>query len=233
MDNDTTVLVIDDDQTLIQLVSSALTQENFAVITAYDGQEGLRQMYQEHPDLVILDINMPTMDGWTVCQRIREVSNVPIIMLTARDDPEEIVKGLDMGADDYINKPFQINVLLARIRANLRRAATEPTTFKQNVVYSDDYLAINLEEHRITIRGEPMRLTPTEFNLMAHLVDAAPRIVPYRELLEQVWGFEYIDDIDYLRVYVWHLRRKLEPNSKEPTYIINELGVGYRFEKQY
>jgi two-component system KDP operon response regulator KdpE len=227
----TTVLIIDDDRTMVELVANALRQEEFRVLTAFDGHDGLREMYQGHPDLIILDINMPTMDGWTACQRIREVSNVPILMLTARGDPEEIVLGLDMGADDYIVKPFQIGVLLARVRANLRRAASEPTLFKRDIVYSDDYISINLEEHRVSIEGEPIRLTPTEFSLLAHLVAAAPRIVPYRELLETVWGFEYIDDIDYLRVYIWHLRRKLEPDSKNPAYIINELGVGYRFER--
>lgn len=232
MSTNATVLIIDDDQTLIKLVSNALRQEGYAVLTASDGQAGLREMYQSQPDLLILDINMPTMDGWTVCQRVREVSNIPIVMLTARDDPEEIVRGLDMGADDYVVKPFEMGVLKARVRSNLRRAASEPTLFKQDVVYSDDYLTVNLEEHRVLVDGEPVRLTPTEFNLLARLVDAAPRILTYRELLEQVWGFEYIDDIDYLRVYIWHLRRKLEPNPKEPTYIINEMGVGYRFERQ-
>ncbi len=228
-----TILVIDDDLALRQLVASTLKQEGYQVLTAADGQEGLRQMYQGHPDLLILDIIMPAMDGWTVCQRVREVSNIPIIMLTAQSEPEEIVKGLDLGADDYLVKPFEMSVLLARVRANLRRAASEPTVMRGNVVYSDDYLTVNFDEHRVTVRGEPVRLTPTEFNLLAHLVEASPRIVPYRELLEQTWGFEYIDDIDYLRVYIWHLRRKLEPNPKEPTYIINELGVGYRFEQQH
>lgn len=228
-----TILVIDDDLALRQLVASTLKQEGYQVLTAADGQEGLRQMYQGHPDLLILDIIMPAMDGWTVCQRVREVSNVPIIMLTAQSEPEEIVKGLDLGADDYLVKPFEMSVLLARVRANLRRAASEPTVTRRNIVYSDDYLTVNFDEHRVTVRGEPVRLTPTEFNLLAHLVEASPRIVPYRELLEQTWGFEYIDDIDYLRVYIWHLRRKLEPNPKAPTYIINELGVGYRFEQQH
>jgi two-component system KDP operon response regulator KdpE len=226
------ILIVDDDPALRQLVANTLRQEGYVPITAADGQEGLRQLYQAHPDLIVLDVIMPTMDGWTVCQRVREVSNVPIIMLTAQGDPEEIVKGLDLGADDYLVKPFEMNVLLARVRANLRRAASEPAIAKKSVVYSDDRLMINLEEHRVTVNGEPVRLTPTEFNLLAHLVEAAPRIVPYRELLQNTWGFEYIDDIDYLRVYIWHLRRKLEPNPKSPTYIINELGVGYRFERQ-
>ncbi|HMM27909.1 MAG: response regulator transcription factor [Chloroflexota bacterium] len=226
------ILIIDDDPALRQLVASSLQTAGYQLLTAGDGQEGLRQMYHSHPDLIVLDVNMPAMDGWTVCQRVREVSNVPIIMLTAQSDPEEIVKGLDLGADDYLIKPFEMGVLLARVRANLRRAASEPTLLKRGIVYSDDYLAVSFEDHRVTVQGDPVRLTPTEFNLLAHLVEASPRIVPYRELLQQTWGFEYIDDIDYLRVYIWHLRRKLEPNPKEPTYIINELGVGYRFDQQ-
>jgi two-component system KDP operon response regulator KdpE len=226
------VLIVDDDPMAVQFVSDALQKENYTVLSARDGPQGLRTMYEHHPDLIILDINMPTMDGWTVCQRVREVSTVPIIMMTAQDSPDEIIKGLDLGADEYVTKPFDINVMIARVRATLRRAATEPTVFRKDVIYSDDYLTINLEERRVTVDGQPVRLTPTEFNLLAYLVDNAPRIISYRELLEQIWGFEYIDDIDYLRVYVWHLRRKLEPDSKDLTYIINELGVGYRFEKQ-
>lgn len=228
----TIVLVIDDDEGTVQYVSSALSKEGYRIVTAFDGQDGLRKMYQGQPDLIILDINMPRMDGWTTCERIREVSNVPVIMLTAEHSPEEIIKGLDMGADDYILKPFEMGVLLARVRANLRRASAEPTLLKKRVSYGDDYLTVNLEEHRVSVNGQPVRLTPTEFNLLAYLIDEAPRVVPYRELLEQIWGFEYIDDIDYLRVYIWHLRRKLEPNVRDPTYIVNELGVGYRFDKQ-
>jgi two-component system KDP operon response regulator KdpE len=227
-----TVLIIDDDPMAIQLVTDTLRQQEYVVISAPDGPQGLRAMYEHHPDLIILDVNMPTMDGWTVCQRIREVSNVPVVMLTARDAPEEVIKGLDLGADDYVTKPFDIKVLLARVRATLRRAVADSPVLKKDIIYSDDYLSINLDERRVTVGGKTVRLTPTEFNLLAYLVDNAARVVSYRELLEQIWGFEYIDDIDYLRVYIWHLRRKLEHDPKEPTYIINELGVGYRFEKQ-
>jgi two-component system KDP operon response regulator KdpE len=227
-----TVLIIDDDPMNIQLVTDTLRQQDYGVISAPDGPRGLRAMYEHHPDLIILDVNMPTMDGWTVCQRIREVSNVPVVMLTARDAPEEIIKGLDIGADDYVTKPFDIKVLLARVRATLRRAESESLVLKKDIIYSDDYLSINLDERRVIVDGKPVRLTPTEFNLLAYLVENAARVVAYRELLEQIWGFEYIDDIDYLRVYIWHLRRKLEHDPKEPTYIMNELGVGYRFEKQ-
>ncbi len=226
-----TVLIIDDDVMHLNMVKDALQAADYQVLTAADGQAGLRALYKAHPDLVLLDVNMPAMDGWTVCERIREVSNVPIIMLTARDAPEEVIRGLDLGADDYIAKPFELGVLLARVRANLRRAASGPTQLDSGEGYHDEHLTIDLEERRVRVQGELVRLTPTEFNLLALLVSHAPRTVPYRELLEQVWGFEYIDDIDYLRVYVWHLRRKLEPDPKNPIYILNELGVGYRFEK--
>jgi two-component system KDP operon response regulator KdpE len=224
------ILIIDDDRALTGMIAAMLSANHYTVFTAYDGQEGLRKVHEHRPDLIILDINMPLMDGWVVCQRVREISNVPILMLTAQSAPEEIVKGLEMGADDYILKPTDPAILLARVRANLRRAASEPTVFDHDIAYSDDYLTINVQEHRVTANGQPVKLTPTEFNLLMQLVDNAPRIVPYRDLLEQVWGFEYIDDIDYLRVYIWHLRRKLEPDPKEPRYIINELGIGYRFE---
>lgn len=227
-----TILVIDDDYKLVEMVTAMLSANHYAVHAAYDGQEGLRKLYEHRPDLIILDINMPLMDGWVVCQRVREISNVPILMLTAQSAPEEIVKGLEMGADDYILKPTDPAILLARVRANLRRATSEPTDFDYDVAYSDDYLVINARDRRVTTNGQPVKLTPTEFNLLIQLVSSAPRIVPYRSLLEQVWGFEYIDDIDYLRVYIWHLRRKLEPDPKEPRYIINELGIGYRFEPQ-
>jgi two-component system KDP operon response regulator KdpE len=229
---DATILVIDDDTSLQRVLGYNLKKQGYNVLVAQDGQTGLRMVYEERPDLLVLDVTMPNMDGWTVCQRVREVSNVPIIMLTAKTDLDHVIKGLEMGADDYIAKPFEMRELLARVRANLRRAASEPTLVKQNIVYTDDWLTVNLEEHRVLIEGKPIHLTPTEFNLLAQLVTAAPRVVPYRDLLEQVWGWEYIDDIDYLRVYVWHLRRKIEPSAKEPVYIINELGVGYRFEAQ-
>ncbi len=232
MTGNATILVIDDDLATRELVASTLEREHYAILTAPDGQAGLRKMYEARPDLIILDINMPMMDGWTVCQRVREVSNIPVIMLTAQDSPEEIIKGLEMGADDYVIKPFDLLVLVARVRATLRRATHDPTLFKAGIAYSDSYLSVNLDERRVVVRGDHVRLTPTEFDLLAYLVENNPRIIPYRELLSEVWGFEYIDDIDYLRVYIWHLRRKLEPDSKNPTYIINELGVGYRFQKQ-
>ncbi len=230
-----TILIIDDDRLITELVRRHLTQEGFEVLVAHDGREGLRQVYLHHPDLVLLDIMMPQMDGWTVCQRIREVSNVPIIMLTAQGRQEDIVRGLEDGADDYIVKPFELPVLVARIRANLRRAAMGPVEMasSEEPLYADSWLSFNAAKRRVTVNGQPVKLTPTEYNLLALLIRNAGRVLTYREMLEQVWGWEYIDDVDYLRVYIWHLRRKLEPDPKNPRYILTEHGVGYRFESQH
>lgn len=226
-----TILVIDDDKLTACMIRDKLAALGYQVYIAYDGQEGLRQMYAHHPDLIILDLLMPKMDGWTTCRRIREVSNIPIIMLTAQDRPQDIIRGLDEGADEYVTKPFEPDVLLARVRAVLRRVALSPAASrKDEVAYSDDYLTFNPIDRRVTVNGELVRLTPTEYNLLALLIKNAGRVLPYRELLEQVWGWEYIDDLDYLRVYIWHLRRKLEPDPKKPRYVLTEHGVGYRFE---
>lgn len=226
-----TILVIDDDKLTSRLISDQLTEEGYTVHAAHDGKEGLRQMYAHRPDLIILDVLMPEMDGWTTCRRIREVSNVPIIMLTSRDRPQDIIRGLDEGADEYVTKPFEVNVLLARVRAVLRRVALAPTApQREEVAYSDDYLTFNPIDRRVMVNGELVKLTPTEYNLLALLIKNAGRVLTYRRLLEQVWGWEYIDDVDYLRVYIWHLRRKLEPDPKNPRYVLTEHGVGYRFE---
>lgn len=228
-----TILVVDDDPMVLELVEYNLRGSGYRIITASDGQEGIRTFHQEHPQLVILDIAMPKLDGYQVCKRIREVSNTPIIMLTAKGRYEEdIIKGLDMGADDYLVKPFKVGELLARIRATLRRSRTEPIEASA-ITYSDDYLAIDLNARNITCNGEAVKLTPTEYKLLAFLVKNKGRWLEFRQILESVWGFEYINDIDYLRVYIWHLRRKIEPDSKEPVYLLNELNVGYRFEPQH
>lgn len=226
-----TILVIDDDKLTAQLVADQLEEAGYNAHVAYDGREGLRLMYVHHPDLIVLDLMMPKMDGWTTCRRIREVSNVPIIMLTTQDRPHDIIRGLDEGADEYVTKPFDVGVLVARVRAVLRRMNLVPgAPQKEDQTYSDHYLTFNPVERRVTVNGEPVKLTPTEYNLLALLIKNAGRVLPYRTLLEQVWGWEYIDDVDYLRVYIWHLRRKLEPDPKNPRYVLTEHGVGYRFE---
>lgn len=224
------ILIVDDDPISVELVEHGLNRAGYEIITASDGQEALRAFFSNQPDLVILDISMPKLSGYEVCQRIREMSNTPIIMLTALGREQDIVKGLDLGADDYLTKPFRVGELLARIRANLRRVHTESEA--DATTYSDDYMSIDLDARRVTIRGEIIKLTPTEFKLLAILVKNKGRLLEFRQLLENVWGFEYIDDIDYLRVYIWYLRRKLEPDPQNPIYILNELNTGYRFEPQ-
>ncbi len=223
------ILVVDDDPVLSELVSYILQSEGYQPVVASDGEDGLRKFHAVNPDLVMLDVTMPEMDGFEVCKRIRAVSNVPIIMLTAQGSEDAIVRGLDFGADDYVTKPFQLKPLMARVRANLRRVnAPQPQYGK--VTYQDEYLTIDLEAHKVLINGEPVKLTPTEYKLLAVLVKNRGRILEFRQLLEQVWGFEYIDDIDYLRVYIWHLRRKIEKDPKNPRYLHNELSIGYCFD---
>ncbi|MCB0211487.1 MAG: response regulator transcription factor [Anaerolineae bacterium] len=223
------ILVIDDDPNFTQIVQHSLLTEGYRVTTAPDGQEGIRQFFENHPDLIILDITMPRLNGYQVCQRVREMADTPIIMLSGLGREEDVIKGLDYGADDYLTKPFRTGELLARVRATLRRSRDE-LILPQNLVYQDSHLFIDLETRRIEVNGKAVKLTPTEYKLLELLVQNKGRIIETRQLLEKVWGFEYIDDVDYLRVYIWHLRRKLEPDPKNPVYLLNEQYVGYRFE---
>jgi DNA-binding response OmpR family regulator len=225
------VLVVDDDPALLPLIEYTFAREGYEVLTACDGKEALREFFTHKPDLVILDIMMPRMDGWEACRRIREVSDVPIVMLTARGQDEDIVRGLEYGADDYLTKPFSIKVLLAHARAVLRRAALPPVEFTEPTIYADDFLTIDLKERRVTVQGEPVKLTATEYRLLAYLVQNAGQVLTFTQILQNVWGWEYQDDLDYVRVYVWHLRQKLEQDPKNPKYIQTEIGLGYRFEK--
>ncbi len=225
----TKILVVDDDPVLSELVSYILRAEGYEPIVANDGEDGLRKFQATQPDLIVLDVTMPEMDGFEVCRRIRTTAATPIIMLTAQGGEEAIVHGLDLGADDYVTKPFQLKPFMARVRANLRRANAPQPHFGK-VTYRDEYITIDLEAHKVLIQGEPVKLTPTEYKLLAVVVKNRGRVLEFRQLLEQVWGFEYIDDIDYLRVYIWHLRRKVEPDPKNPIYLHNELSIGYRFD---
>jgi DNA-binding response OmpR family regulator len=225
------VLVVDDDPALLPLIEYTFAREGYEVVTACDGKEALREFFAHKPDLVILDIMMPRMDGWEACRRIREVSDVPIVMLTARGQDEDIVRGLEYGADDYLTKPFSIKVLLAHARAVLRRAALPAVEYAEPTTYADDFLTIDLKERRVTVEGEHVKLTPTEYRLLAYLVQNAGQVLTFTQILQNVWGWEYQDDLDYVRVYVWHLRQKIEQDPKNPKYIQTEIGVGYRFEK--
>jgi two-component system KDP operon response regulator KdpE len=222
------VLVIDDNPLDRKIALDSLTHAGFEVDQACDGQSGLRLLYDCRPAIVLLDIVMPTMDGWTVCQRIRELCDVPIIMLTSLDREEEMVRGLDLGADDFVSKPISPNHLIARVRAVLRRARAQPPV-AASYLYDDGTLAIDVGRHEVRLEGGRIDLTPTEFRLLSTLAEAPGRVKSFAELLSKVWGQEYIDDIDFLRVYVWRLRKKLEPQPDRPRWILTERSVGYRF----
>jgi len=225
------ILIIDDDALLRRLMEYPLSEEGANVILATNGKDGLRQFYSEKPDLVILDVMMPEMDGWETCKNIRQLSDVPIMMVTARGKEDDIIRGLDLGADDYITKPFQVKVLVARVRAALRRADLVPET-ESKISYSDDYLSVDIEAHRVFANGEPVKLTATEFRLLAYLLENVGRVMSFNQILENVSGRDYAGDDNYIRVYIWHLRKKIEKDSKKPEYIQNVQGIGYRFEKR-
>jgi len=229
------VLVVDDEDAFVRLVDGVLTDKGYEIFKAGSGQEALRLLYQEKPDLVLLDVVMPQMDGWQVCSRIRDVSDVPIIMLTGqRQTEDDVVLGLDHGADEYLHKPVGNKELVARVRAVLRRAELPPYLDKgKNTVYNDEFLTVDVAERRVMVNGERVKLTPREFRLLVLLIENAGIILTHRQILEKVWGWEYIDDVDYVRIYVSHLRQKLEPEPAQPKYILTELGVGYYFPKSH
>jgi DNA-binding response OmpR family regulator len=224
-----TILVADDDPQLLRLETRNLELEGYAVRSASDGEQALKQIEQQIPDLVLLDVMMPKLDGFTVCQRVREFSAVPIIMVTARGQDQEKVRGLDLGADDYLTKPFNIEELLARVRAVLRRAHLSvngsATGMQARVSLGD--LTIDYAQHLVTKAGEEVPLTPTEYRLLSYLAQNAGRIVTQDRLLEEVWGEEYVGESHMLQVNINRLRRKLEADPVHPRYIQTKVGVGY------
>jgi two-component system KDP operon response regulator KdpE len=224
------ILVVDDDPDVLQLLVHTFSLADAQVLVANCGEEALRQFYVHRPDLIVLDVKMPDMDGWQVCLRICELSDVPIIFLTALDGDKELATGLGCGAVDYVTKPFSPEVLIARARAALRRREL-PMAIEEPVTYADDYLTIDLKTRHVLVRGTPVKLTATEFHLLAYLVRNADRVLTFRQILEKVWGREYRGGINYAHVCIWHLRRKLEEDPKKPRYLLTEHGVGYRFHK--
>jgi two-component system KDP operon response regulator KdpE len=227
------ILVVDDDPALVRLVEQVLSHKGYEVLTAGSGQEGLWLLFHQKPDIVLLDVAMPSMDGWQTCSRIREICNTPVIMLTGKHKTEEdIVRGLNYGADDYLIKPVRNKELMARVQAVLRRAELPSSLDGMGeTTYSDSQLTVDVAERKVILNGKPVRLTPTEFRLLAFLVKNAGRILTHKQLLEKVWGWEYADDLDHVRIYIWHLRQKIEPDPAKPKYIITEPGVGYCFQK--
>jgi two-component system KDP operon response regulator KdpE len=224
------VLVIDDDILLVRLIEHNLGQAEIEVIKAYSGYEGISLIRTEQPDLVILDIILPDISGWEVLERIRQISKVPIIMLTIKENEDDIVRALGTGADDYCTKPVGMKELIARVEAIFRRA--ELYESRKQVEFTDGFLRINLAEQRVFKEGKEVRLTPTEFNLVHCLLTRPGHFVKPREILNQVWGEEYVDDVDLLRTCIWQIRRKLEPNLARPKYIINRPGFGYQFNRR-
>ena len=225
------VLVIDDDTTLLMLLRQSLEKAGYQVITATNGLAGLQQMYERRPDIIILDVMMPRMDGWETCSRIREVSQIPIIMLTAKDEEEDKIRGFTSGADDYVTKPFSFPELTARVGAILHRVKQATPAKSPDVVVAGD-LTIELENRRVLRDGQPVDLTPTEFRLLAVLVENVGRVLSHEQLLTQVWGYEYAGDTGYVKRYIWYLRRKLEDDPSNPRHIITERGFGYSFRKE-
>lgn len=230
----TRILIIEDDQEMARLLELDLQRSGYQVSVARNGLEGLRLFHGLRPHLVLLDVGLPLMDGMTVCQRIRDLSNVPILMMTASAVSEaDIAEGLNLGADEFMRKPLRGIEFHARIKALLRRARlleAEPPDLPPS--YYDDYLQVDVGAHRVFTGGAEVRLTPTEFKLLATFIKNRGQVLTFQQLLEQVWGPEYISEHHYPRIYVSHLRRKIEPDVKTPTYIQNEYGVGYRFVGQ-
>lgn len=218
------VLAVDDERPIRRFLTASLTAHGYAVFEAADGAEALALAITARPDLVILDLGLPDMDGVEVTRRLREWSQIPIIILSVRDQEQDKIAALDAGADDYLTKPFGIGELLARLRVALRRAST-PTG---EPVFTVGGLEVDLARRVVTVSGQEVQLTPTEFDLLRVLVTHAGKVVTHSQLLRQVWGVGYADEAHLLRVNISNLRRKIEPESSRPTYVVTEPGVGYR-----
>jgi len=225
--NKVRILVVDDEVSIVKFLRANLEKDGYEVLVSLDGDEGLNTFEMELPDLVILDIMMPKMDGFEVCSRVREWSQVPIIMLSARDDEGDKIKCLDLGADDYVTKPFSASELIARVRAVMRR--TELMSVPARPSFTSGELTINFSQRHVTISGDEVKLTPTEYNLLQELVQNAGKVLTHTHLLHKVWGPEYKDDTQYLHVFVRRLRTKLEPDPINPNYIVTVPRVGYQF----
>ena len=221
------ILLIDDDANLTDLLAEYLREQGHAVHIAGDGQKGLRVFFEQKPELVILDVTMPKMDGWETLKRIREMSRAPVIMLTARDEEPNVLRGFSLGADDYVTKPFSFAQLGARVKAVLGRAGGTASSSERLEVGG---LQVDFASRRVTRDGEPVALTPTEFKLLAALMRHPNEVISAEELVREVWGPQYANEIGFVRRYVWHLRQKVEIDPENPQYIHNERGFGYRFQ---
>ncbi|RMF02761.1 MAG: DNA-binding response regulator [Chloroflexi bacterium] len=224
------VLIVDDEARMRRFMVMNLELENYRVIEAENGLEAIDRVREELPDLVLMDVMMPEMDGFEALRIIRETSTVPVIMLTVRDDESDKVKGLELGADDYVTKPFSPRELASRIKAVLRRIEMDsPGPSSRSTVVVDDYLQIDFNRRVVIVDGREIKLRPTEYRLLYHLVQNAGRTLTHEMILSKVWGYEYRDESQYVRLYITYLRQKIEPDPSRPKYILTERGVGYSF----
>jgi two-component system KDP operon response regulator KdpE len=222
------VLVVDDEPRMIRFIRLNLEHDGFDVYEASSGTEALNKIRDRLPDIILLDVMMPDLDGFETLRLVREISTVPVIMLTAKGEEDDRVRGLELGADDYVTKPFSPRELVSRVRAVLRRTEM-PSQPVHDAIKVDDRLTIDFDRREVWVEGELIKLRPTEYRLLYHLVQNAGWVVPHEQLLAKVWGYEYRDETHYLRLYINYLRQKLERDPSNPAYILTERGVGYRF----
>ena len=230
MNDQPRILVVDDEPQLIRVLRTGLKSRGYEVRAAADGLAGFEMFTDWHPDLVITDLAMPNVDGLELCRRVRAVSQVPIIVLSAKGEEKTKVEALDMGADDFVTKPFGIDELLARVRASLRRA-TAPSINEaaQTMLESGDF-HVDFEAREVKVRGKEIHLTPKEFELLIYFIKHSGKVLTHRTLLSAIWGGNYVEQNEYLRVFVGNLRKKIEPDAAAPRYIVTEPWIGYRFD---
>lgn len=222
------ILVVDDEERMARFIRLNLEHDGFLVIEVYKGMQAVQALRDQMPDVVLLDVMLPDIDGFEVLQLIREVSAVPVIMLTAKGEEDDRVKGLELGADDYITKPFSPRELVSRVKAVLRRTEA-PGGGTKELIEVDEHLKLDFGRREVWLDGELIKLRPTEYRLLYHLVQNAGWVLTYDQILSKVWGYEYRDEPHYVRLYVNYLRQKLEKDPANPIYILTERGVGYRF----
>jgi len=225
------ILVVDDEPEMASLLRHTLTREGYEVEAALDAREGLRRAHEFRPDVILLDIMMPDMNGWDMLRRLREFSDIPVIMLTAMGGTDSKIHGLDLGADDYVTKPFELQELKARIRATLRRAALAPSDGTPLLSFDGSRLVIDPSAYKVTSQGRAVKLTPIEHKLLLFLASNAGRVMSYQQILDNVWGPGYEDSQASVKVYIRRLRQKIEPDPSQPRYILTQWGVGYSLAK--
>ena len=222
------ILVVDDEERMVRFIRLNLEHDGFQVSEAFNGKEAIQKIRDVTPDLILLDVMMPDLDGFEVLETIREVSTVPVIMLTAKGEEDDRVRGLELGADDYVTKPFSPRELVSRVKAVLRRTESASGSM-HGLIEVDDRLKIDFDRREIWLEGKLVKLRPTEYRMLYHLVQNAGWVVTHEQLLTKVWGYEYRDEPHYVRLYINYLRQKLEADPSNPKYILTERGVGYRF----